>query len=79
MNIISIPVPSGYPNFSENFNFWISLQATFISFGKILLGTPNGFSPISPDGCAPIGLKYLKLAIRQEIGSYQKYPSNSPQ
>ena len=31
--------------------------------GKILFGIPLGDSPISPEACAPIGLKYLKFAI----------------
>ena len=31
--------------------------------GKILLGLPTGHSPIKPEVCAPIGLKYLKFII----------------
>ena len=31
--------------------------ATLHNKGKILFGTPLGFSPNLPEGCAPIGLK----------------------
>ena len=47
------------------FNSSISEHATLFIKGKILLGFPLGSSPNKPDGCAPIGLKYLRDAIFQ--------------
>ena len=37
--------------------------------GMRLLGTPCGSSPISPDGWAPTGLKYLSS---RQLQSYKK-------
>ena len=45
-------------------------------YGKILAGIPLGSSPIIPEGCAPMGLKYLKLAMRHLFGFF-KYRSLS--
>ena len=33
--------------------------------GNKLLGIPTGSSPIKPEECAPMGLKYLRFATRQ--------------
>ena len=37
-----------------------------------MLGTPLGFSPIKPEQCAPIGLKYRKFAILHFSGRLLK-------
>ena len=34
-------------------------MAVWVMNGTRLFGTPRGSSPISADGCAPTGLKYL--------------------
>jgi hypothetical protein len=45
-------------------NFSLHPAAVCVIKGTKLVGIPNGNSPISPEGCAPMGLKYLKMAIR---------------
>lgn len=46
--------------------------ATCARRGSRLYGTPSGFSPMTPLGCAPAGLKYLSNA------AFHLSPSVSP-
>ena len=66
-------VPSGVSQLSPKISILSTLlDATWLRIGKILFGFPNGSSPIKPDSCAPIGLKYLKLAIFHELDELWK-------
>ena len=44
---------------------------------NILLGLSTGYSPNKPEGCAPMGLKYLKLAIFQLSTELEKIFSSN--
>ena len=46
--------------------------ATFETYGNKLAGIPLGSSPIRPDEWAPIGLKYLRIAISNVLSDLYK-------
>src|SRR5699024_1139746 len=46
--------------------------ATFAIYGIKFAGIPFGSSPINPLLCAPIGLKYLRIAISQVLSDLYK-------
>ena len=48
------------------------MLATFTIYGIKLFGISFGFSPSNPDGCAPIGLKYLSIAILHVLSDLYK-------
>ena len=56
-----MPVPSGVSKSSpKTESKGLTWHATSAMKGIKLLGMPKGLSPISPEQCAPTGLKYLK-------------------
>ena len=52
---------------AENVDFFKFSDGNLRDIRPRLLGIPFGSSPISPLSCAPMGLKYLKSAILNEL------------
>ena len=69
MNIISNACAiRSFPIITKYFYFFNFPKATFVIKGNILFGMPLGSSPMRLEGCAPIGLKYLRFIIFHFLG-----------